>query len=197
MRQYSSTSYTREKASSRTSCRDSTAGSWLLSQTLPSLAGFRAGAACSISGPHKTQEISSLKPHQKPATVHETTTHHHKPPPAVQSGVGGADLVLLPGALLLGVWTLLSHQQHLHVRHGNWRKSRSHEHPLSSPLPQVPGTQSPSMGAHSHLPLGQSVSRSFPSLFFLPSPTFFQQALDGDRVHPLLHIPVVQHLVVG
>lgn len=30
-----------------------------------------------------------------------------------------------------------------------------------------------------------------------PSPTFLQQALDGGRVHPLLHISIVQHLVVG
>lgn len=194
MRQYSSTSYTREKASSRTSCRDSTAGSQLLSQTLPSLAGFRAGAAASSSVPHKTQEVSSPKPHQKPVTVHETTTNHHQ-----LCRVGWEVLTLFCFPELFSLVC-------------------GHSFPTSSIFMSATGTVASggAMRTHSLILSLSSLAlrpqacgltatchsgRGFPPpshlSSFSPSPTFFQQALDGGRVHPLLHIPVVQHFVVG
>lgn len=108
-----------EKASSRTSYREQTRVRWVLSWLLSSLVGFTAGAA-------SQSPLQPGRPSRSPISSHIKSLARRG---------GGADLVLLPRALLLRVWTLLADKQRLHVCHGNWDKQRSCECPLSCFLP--------------------------------------------------------------
>lgn len=141
-----------EKASSRTSYGERREVRWVLRWVLYSLVGLTARAASQFP-------LQPGRPSRSPISSHTKSLSRRG---------GGADLVLLPRALLLRVWTLLADKQRLHVCHGNLDKQRSCECPLScflthrttatgrrhpaphhgvSPLLKVP--QSPGKGSHS------------------------------------------------
>lgn len=162
LRQYSSTSYTMEKASSRTSCGDSAGISQLLGWTLPSPGGVQSRSCLSASSSAlwETQKVSSHLKNLPPST------HHQKP-----SAVGEGSML---GPLCEAGWEMLTlfcfpelfsfvcgHSFPMSsifisaTGTGASRGAVSDRSPLLSPRsPALRGQQSQSMGAHNHLQLG-------------------------------------------